>query len=231
MNPTARYYHCDELLRPPFYQTTWKISKITRHTIYASSALYPLKGFHVLLKAVMLLRREFPDITVRTPMGRFFHSTRGAENIWKRLRSCGYANYLTNLIRQEGLEKHISSLGVLDAARVANELGKSHVFVLPSFIENSPNSLAEAMSIGTPSIASLVGGVPSMVNDGESALCFPSGDASVLALQIRQIFLDDELAVHLSTQARKVSLARHDKDKISSTMLDIYRKEIVAQSK
>ena len=52
MNPTAQYYHCEEIIRSPFYETSWKMDNIARHTIYASSASYPLKGLHVLLKAV-----------------------------------------------------------------------------------------------------------------------------------------------------------------------------------
>ena len=143
--------------------------------------------------------------------------------LWKSLRSGGYAKYLTDLIKKEGLENHVSSLGILDAARVATELRRANVFVLPSFIENSPNSLAEAMLIGTPSVVSFTGGVPSMVKDGESALCFTPGDSAVLADQIRSIFLDTGLATALSVCARETGLARQSRDKIVGEMIDIYR--------
>ena len=147
------------------------------------------------------------------------------------MKSTGYAKYLTDLIRKERIQKHFISLGVIDAKTVTNELINSHVFVLPSFIENSPNSLGEAMLLGTPSIASFVGGVPSMVDDGETALCFPSGDAVLLAEKIRCIFLDDDLAGQLSYRAKIIALKRLSRDTITSTMLDIYSKEIDIQNK
>ncbi len=218
LNPNARYYHCEEMLRAPFYETSWKVDEIKRHTIYAPSASYPLKGFHVLLKAVSVLRREFPAVKLRVPLGGFYHSATGMEYFWKQLRSGGYAKYLTDLIMKNGLQSDVFSLGVLEASDVANELKTAHVFVLPSFIENSPNSLGEAMLVGTPSVVSFVGGVPSMVNDRESALCFPPGDAAMLADQIRQIFLQDELASKLSAQSRHVAKARHLRERITSDM-------------
>jgi glycosyltransferase involved in cell wall biosynthesis len=230
MNPTAQYYHCAEMLRSIFYETSWKLDDINRHTIYASSASSPIKGFHVLLKAVSILRRDFHDIQLRVPLAGVYHTFSGLQYFWKSMRSGGYARYLTELIEQEGLEKHVSSLGVIDAAKVADELRKAHVFILPSFNENSPNSLAEAMLVGTPSVVSYTGGVPSMVNDGESALCFPFGDEALLADQIRRIFLQDELANKLSGQSRSVAQKRHLKETITSDMLAIYHKEIVRQT-
>ena len=185
MNPTANYYHCDEMLRPIFYETRWKLAQCNRHTIYAPSGSDPLKGLHVLLKAVSLLRHEFPDLQLRVPLAGFYHTASGVKYVWKSLRSGGYARYLTQLIEKDDLGKYVVSLGVCEAAEVANELMKAHVFVLPSFIENSPNSLAEAMLVGTPCATSFAGGVPSMVNDGESALCFPPADAVLLAEQMR----------------------------------------------
>jgi len=222
LSPKSQYYHCDELIRQSFYNALWDISKINRHSIFASSASYPIKGFHVLIKAVVLLRREFPDITVRMPLARIYPTLSGLKRFWKNCRSVGYAKYLTDLVRANGLEKQIIPLPDLNAGGMTEEFLKSHVFVLPSLIENSPNSLAEAMLVGTPSVASFVGGVPSMAKDSESTLFFSSGDEAVLAEQIRRIFLDDDLARRLSVRAREAARARHSKDKIISDMLEIY---------
>lgn len=225
LNPRARYYHCDELIRHPFYDTQWEIERVDRHTIFVSGASYPLKGFHVLVKAAGILCHEFPDIQIRTPLARFYPEVSGVKRHWKNCRVDGYARYLNNLIRNEGLEKQVVSLSTLTAEDMTNELSKAHAFVLPSLIENSPNSLAEAMLVGTPSVASFVGGVPSMVHDGDSALLFPPGDETVLAEHIRRIFLDDRLAQGLSVRAREVSQRRHSKETIVNDMLDIYMRE------
>lgn len=224
LNPKAHYYHCDELIRQPFYDAQWDISKINRHSIFASNASYPIKGFHVLVKAAAILRREFPDIIIRTPLARFYPDLSGLKRFWKNRRSTGYDRYLTDLIRNDRLEKQIIPLPDLDARGMTEEFRKSHAFVLPSLIENSPNSLAEAMLVGTPSVASSVGGVPSMAKDSESVLFFSSGDEAVLAEQIRHIFLDDDLACRLSVRARNMARARHSKDKIVSDILGIYER-------
>ena len=229
LNPHARYHHCDELLRIPFYNVRWDMSKINRHSIFASGANYPLKGFHVLIKAVALLRKDFPEISVRTPLAWFYPWVSGLKRLWKNQRSTGYARYLTELICREGLEEHVVSLPSLDADEMVGELLRSHVFALPSLMENSPNSLAESMMVGTPSVASFVGGVPSMAKDGESILFFPAGDEAVLAEQIRRIFLDDDLAYRLSARGRDVARARHSKHKIVNDMLAIYQRESVQQ--
>lgn len=229
LNSGARYYHCDELLRQPFYEAQWDIEGVTRHSIFASGANYPLKGFHVLIKAVALLRNEFPDVTIRTPLAQFYPGLSGVKRIFKNQRVNGYARYLTDLIRHEGLDKHMVSFSTLDANEMVNELLNAHVFALPSMIENSPNSLCEAMLVGTPVIASFVGGVPSLAKDGVSALLFPSGDEVLLAEQIRRVFLDDDLSSRLSAQARSVALSRHSKHKVVADLLEIYRNECVLQ--
>jgi glycosyltransferase involved in cell wall biosynthesis len=223
LNPGATYYHCDELFREPFYRAHWNIGRIRRHSIFASSASYPLKGFHVLVKAVSLLRPEFPDISIRTPLANFYPALSGLKRFWKNCRSGGYAKYLSDLISAEKLEKQVTALAPLDAADVVKELLTAHAFVLPSLVENSPNSLGEAMIVGTPCVASYVGGVPSLAQDGNSALLFPPGDEAVLAEHLRAIFRNDALACRLSEQARNESWERHSKTKIVNDMIEIYK--------
>lgn len=230
MNRDAGYYHCAEMLRAPFHGKGWRLDKIRRHSIYASSASYPLKGFHVLVKAVALLVRDFPDLELRVPLAALFHDTGGIRGFWKSLRSSGYSNYLSSLIRKEGLQKHVVPLGVLSAEEVCRELQSAHLFALPSLLENSSNSLAEAMLLGSPSVASFTGGVPSMVEPGRSALCFPPGDAALLAEQIRSVFLDDTLAIRISEAARSTALTRHSGEAVVARMLDIYQ-EIAATAR
>lgn len=224
-NPGARYYHCEELIRHPFYKGNWNIGQVRKHTIFVSGASYPLKGFHVLVKAAAILRHEFPDIQIRTPLARFNLNVGGGRQFWQNLRVGGYARYLKYLICKEKLEKSIVPMATLSADEMVRELSIAHVFVLPSFMENSPNSLAEAMLVGVPSIASYVGGVPSLVDDEKTALLFPSGDETALADQIRRIFLEDKVAQGLSIRARKVARSRHEKERIVKTMLQIYYEE------
>ncbi|MEN6459658.1 MAG: glycosyltransferase family 4 protein [Thermoguttaceae bacterium] len=219
--PNAAYYHCDEMLRPPFFSLAWQTAGATKHTILATSTVCPNKGFHLLLTAVHSLKRDFPNIQVRVA-GSTFKRQGDRPSIGERLRMPGYSRYLTDRIRQYGLEQNIVPLGWLDAEQMAAELTRAHVYVLPSFIENSPNALAEAMLVGTPCVAARVGGVPSMAQDETEALLFPRGDAERLAGHIRRLFLDDGLAQTLSNNARRTALVRHAPETVVRNLLGIY---------
>jgi glycosyltransferase involved in cell wall biosynthesis len=221
LNPEAHYYHGDEMLRPIFYSSRWIPENIRRFSIFAPSASYPIKGFHVLIKAMAILRREFPEIKVRVPLA-YFKTPAGIRGWYTKARRTGYANYLDRLIRANDLIDYIEPLGPLSAEQMVGEYMRAHVFVLPSLIENSPNSLAEAMMIGTPSVVSFVGGVPSMMTNGVESLAFPSGDEAVLAEQIRRIFCDDKLASDLSVNAHNRALERYSPDNIINQMVRIY---------
>ena len=116
----------------------------------------------------------------------------------------------------------------LSADEMAAEYSKAHLFVLPSFLENSPNSLGESMMTGTPCVASSVGGVTSIVKDNESSLLFSPGDYVFLAYQIARIFSDDELALKISANAREIALRRHNITQTSRQYYQIYS-EIIKQ--
>jgi glycosyltransferase involved in cell wall biosynthesis len=229
LNPDAVYYHCDRALRPTFYKKKWYFENIKPYSIFVPSASYPLKGFHLLLKALLLLKNDFPQIKIITPLSGIYSDAKRFSLVWKNFRSSGYARYLTSFIKKHELSKHIITYNVLNEKQMADCFSKAHLFVLPSFIENSPNALAEAQIIGTPSIVSDVGGVSSMAENEKNALFFPSGDYSVLAHQIRRIFQDNELAQKISYNSRKVASIRHDKTTISTRMVDMYN-DIIART-
>jgi len=107
---------------------------------------------------------------------------------------------------------------------MAELLSSCHDFVQPSFLDNSPNSLAEAMIVGIPSVSSFVGGVPSMVTDGLSSLMFPAGDELLLAHQIMRLLDNDSLCCSLSENARRIAIYRHDPISILKRQIEIYRK-------
>lgn len=218
VNPGATYYFGQELLRREFFETAWDLSNVKRGTIFACAGGYPLKGLHVLLEAIHLLKPDYPGIRLRIPGIRLDPHT-----WWERLRLDGYRKYLIHRIHALGLERHVSALGVLNARRMADELAAAHVFVAPSFIENLSNSLAEAMLVGTPCVASYVGGMISTVHDRVEAFSFPAGDAAILAERIRSLFENDALALTLSENARRRARERHNPEEIVQQTMAIYR--------
>lgn len=220
MNSNALYFHGEELLRKPFYESKWKLEECQRNSIFISSGSYSLKGLHVLLKAVHLIKRKYPNVKVFVPLA----NIKLQLSIKDYFFGEDYAIYISSLVRKLKLSDSVVFLKRLSAFEMAAQFSKSHVFTLPSYIENSPNSLGEAMIIGTPSITAYTGGVSSMVENEVSTLSFPIADFRLLAYQIDRVFSNDELALSLSNNAKQIAQKRHNCQEAIQQYFSIYEK-------
>lgn len=218
INPNAKYYSCNRVLRNPFYEKQWKIDEIQRHTIYLGNGYFPLKGMHYMFMAIPELVREYPDLKVYVG-GYKPYETKDKRSFLKK----GYAAYPKKLVKDLNIENYIEFTGPLSAEQVADKLSKTHVYALCSAAENSPNTLGEAMVVGTPSVAAYVGGVSDMAVDTKEALFFRNDDPAILAWNIKRIFDNDELAQSLSSNAKEHALDTHDAKKNADKLISIYK--------
>jgi glycosyltransferase involved in cell wall biosynthesis len=140
-----------------------------------------------------------------------------------------YGKYLKKIIINLRLEKHVIFTGLLSESEMCQRYIRSHVFVCPSSIENSPNSLGESMILGVPSVASFVGGIPDMLKDKEDGFLYQHDAPYMLAYYVCKIFEDDDLALKFSTNARKRALRTHDISQNTKRLMDIYD-EIILQT-
>jgi glycosyltransferase involved in cell wall biosynthesis len=101
--------------------------------------------------------------------------------------------------------------------------------VMPSLHEGLPYALLEAMALGTPVIASRVGGLAEVVQDEVTGLLFAPGDASALAFAIRRLIVDPSLRARLGDEARRVQRAKYSLESMAGRYLDLYR-EVLAGS-
>ncbi len=210
MAPGTPLFHVGETMRAPFYQREWSVGGCSRGQILVTTGPSALKGLQTLVRSMVLLRRERPDVTLHV-------AGAGLES------RCGFSRFIRRLVRREGLGQAIRFLGWLDGEALMRRLIEANCFVLPSFIENSPNSLCEAMLLGLPCVASCVGGIASLIEDGRSGLLFPAGDETVLARRILDVLSDDGLAGSLGREARRAALARHDPARVVGELLSAYR--------
>ncbi|MBQ6018657.1 MAG: glycosyltransferase family 4 protein [Clostridia bacterium] len=215
LNPDAKYYSVARVLRPAFYEERWSIETMQRHALYVGNSYYALKGFHFLVEALPELIREYPDITVYVAGHKPFGENRSP------LKK-GYGAYLKKRIDRLGVGSHIVFTGTLNAEEVAGMLSRVNAYVLTSVAENSPNTLAEAMLVGTPCISSYVGGAPDMAKDGEEALFYRSDDPALLAWCVKRIFDDDATALMLSENARNKARVTHDAEHNAETLYHVY---------
>ena len=95
--------------------------------------------------------------------------------------------------------------------------------MLPSRNENSPNALAEAMIVGLPVLASDVGGIPDMIDDGVTGFLFPSEDEAALAEKLLLLIRNDELSVLMGARARQAARPRHRPEHVAELTVNAYR--------
>lgn len=219
VNPSVNYYKLGETLRPQFYDGRWNIEDMTRNTIFVSQGNYPLKGIHFALQAVGKLKSKYPDIRLYVSGD---NVTR-YESFKDKIKISSYGKYLRQLIKHYGLRDSVFFVGQKNADEMKELYKSSHLFLVPSVLENSPNSLGEAMMMGMPIVSARVGGVPSMVTD-EQVLFYEYDDVDGLAERIDRVLSDDELAMKLGEQAYSRGLINHGQEFNYQAMLDIYRK-------
>lgn len=219
MNAHAVYYDMKETMRPCFYYDKWELNYCRKHRIFFSQADYPLKGFHILLAALPWILIRYPDMEVVVAG----NSIVNYRTIKDKLKISAYGRYLRSCIAEYELEEKVEFLGSLTAEEMKEQYLLCHTFVCASVLENSPNSVAEAMLLGTPVVASRVGGIPSMIEDEQDGLLFENKDGRALAECIIRLWGQDELAESLSVQARSRAMTVHDAETNYRRLLEIYR--------
>ena len=222
INPNATYHFGEETLRKEFYcGEVWNYEKCNKHTIFLSQAGYPVKGLHMVLRALPLVQKFYPDTKVRIA-GK---SICNAKNWLTRMKLSNYGNFIYKMIGKFNLRNAVSFTGPLDAEGMKREYLSCNVFICPSTIENSPNSLGEAQILGVPVLASYVGGIPDMMRGDESHL-YRFEEVEMLASKICEIFAAESNQPQLEIM-RKNAAIRHNPEKNAFALMETYR-QIVA---
>ncbi len=218
VNPKAQYHTMNETMRPEFYEGSWAIEHTEPYSIFLGQGDYPLKGMHFLLEAMGKLKDAYPALHLYVAG----NSIISCKTLKEKCKLSAYGKYLRVLMRVYELEERVTVLGKLSAAQMKEQFLRASVFVCPSVLENSPNTLGEAMLLGVPVVAARTGGIPSMVEDGVTGLLFHNQDADDLADSIAQIWADPKYAKELSRQERIRAGQVHDGEKNYERLLQIY---------
>jgi glycosyltransferase involved in cell wall biosynthesis len=117
---------------------------------------------------------------------------------------------------------NIMLYGTLDHTEVLQEMCASDVFLFPSFTEGFPIAVLEAMSVGLPVIATRVGAIPEMIEDGKGGFLFEHDDVASLVYSIRILMDDASLRLTMGRFNREKSQAHYTYSVVTSQLTTLY---------
>lgn len=219
INSNAKYYFCNETLREEFYNHIWEYDKCEKYSIFLSQGQYPIKGLHYALNAMPIILKKYPQAKLYIS-GKDIIKT---ETLKDKLLITRYGKYIKMIIKKLNLENNVIFTGPLDEREMCKRYLKANVFVCPSSIENSPNSLGEAMLLGLPCVSSSVGGVTDMIKDKKEGFIYQADAPYMLAYYICEIFKSKALTNEISKNARLRALKTHDRILNNENLIKIYK--------
>lgn len=122
-------------------------------------------------------------------------------------------------IREAGLENSITITGWISGERVKTEILAARALILPSFSENLPVVLMEALALNRPVISTYVAGIPELVSPGISGWLIPAGDDVALVSALRQVLSTSTERLAMMAEAGRHDVAEaHDAAKEASKL-------------
>jgi glycosyltransferase involved in cell wall biosynthesis len=155
-------------------------------------AVGKLKGERDLIKALAILRRRKPDINIKVSFLGY-----GAEN-------------LEGFCDEQGISGLVEHLGAVSLAERVGFYQKADVFVLPTYAEAMPMSVIEAMAAGLAVIATNVGGIPELIEDGADGILFSPGAVEPLADIVSLLLENENIRLSLGENARRKAREQMD---------------------
>jgi len=216
--PDAKYFFINECLRPIFYQKQMGNDSLANNKITIVSTLSETlyKGLDLILKTASLMKNELK-----------------IDFVWKIIgikEQSSFIHFFERTYKINSEDNNIKYLGVLNEIELKKQLCLATVFVHPSYIDNSPNSVCEAQITGIPVIACNTGGVSSLIHHKITGILIPTNDPYGLAYWIKHLSTHTEFRRQISIKAQKIASERHNPVSICESLMKCYT-EILSQQK
>lgn len=175
----------------------------------------PLKGVDTLLRAMSILQERHPEAIRNTCL-----AIVGGDP-WRDDLDTEMAR-LQQLRTDLGIHDLVTFLGAKDQDILPYYYAAAEVVVMPSHYESFGMVALEAMAMGTPVIASEVGGLAHLIQPGVTGFHVPSRDPEALAARLLVLLTDKELRQKLGQQARSYA-KQYSWEAITARMVDVYQ--------
>lgn len=163
------------------------------------------KGIFDLVDAIPFVQREFPKVKV-----------------W--LAGEGEGEGLRQYTRRYGLSDAVELLGWVSGDAKRRLLGEATIYVLPSHLEGLPIAVLEAMAAGLPVVASNVGGIPSVIEDGVNGLLVRPRSVGAVAEAICKLLRDPVLRARMGALSRQKIVDRFLPEHVVPRIDHLYKK-------
>ena len=166
--------------------------------------LFPRKGYEVMVKALPMVLASFPTV-------QYLMIGQG---------NSGYERTLRSLVRDLGLEKTVHFVGFQKEVYAC--LAAMDIYVHPALMEGFGIAVLEAMAMGKPVVASRVGGIPEVVQDGVTGILVPPGDPDPLALALVGLLKDPHKRESMGRAGKERFEMHFTVDRIMKTLQDVH---------
>lgn len=218
INNKVKYFSLPEVVRKEFYENKWEINNIERHSLYLSQGSYPIKGLHMLLEAIMIVKKQYPDVKLYVSGINILKN----DTILDKIKFWGYGRYIKSLINKYDVKSNVEFTGILNVESVIQRLLKTHIVIVPSIVENESNSLTEAHLLGIPTIAAFSGGMTERIIHKRTGFLYPYFEPNMCAGYIMRYFDNDSLAIKYGEGAREVAKVRNNPEDNTNSLVKIY---------
>lgn len=184
-----------------------------RGRVFSCSRISPLKNTLGLIEAFAFVAEAMPEAELRIA---------GAENP-------KYEALCVRRVTELQLQERVKFLGYLGIPQIQRELAETHCAILPSFQENLPLTIAEAMAAGVPVVASRVGGVPEMILPGVTGILVDPHSRESIAQGMLEVLTQEEDTPEMSRQSRLRAREMFWPDVVAAQHLAMYR-EILGEA-
>jgi glycosyltransferase involved in cell wall biosynthesis len=202
----AQWYRINNPLTDDFFSVSPKKEKA--HQLLYVGSITEVKEIETLLKSLDLVRRTVPEVHLQ---------------LAGRVSSQDYLAELQWYIQTQDLQQHITFSGLLSRSDLLEAYARCSILVLSSRQENAPMAIIEAMAAGKAVVATEVGGVGELVDEGQTGYLVPVGAADRMAQRIIALLKHPERRQAMGRRARDKARARFSLDSVASQYRTLYR--------
>ncbi|WPO79093.1 glycosyltransferase [Flavobacterium sp. KACC 22761] len=212
-SPDSQYFHIEEVLRPLFYNNfkkEYKLNSTIKIVSTLSETVY--KGIDVILKCAKLLKEQT-----------------SIDFVWQVVGLDRKNSLLNHFIKENNVkpeEFNIEFVGKKNPKDLILILEKTDLFIHPSYIDNSPNSICEAQIVGIPVIACNVGGLSTLIENYKTGILVPSNGVFEIVSAIIDYNRNPEVYFNIGRNSKEIACKRHDKKNIVSSLISSYSQVI-----